>query len=105
MSRPSLPPKRPRMVFYIFLTTTSAALLVQVYLKIDRPDLARKLLVEIRAWADDATLAQLVEAWVDVYARDGRKYQDAYYIFEELSSSKVPTPSLLNGQAVCRMQG
>jgi coatomer protein complex subunit epsilon len=71
----------------------------------DRADQARKLLVEIRAWADDATLAQLVEAWVDVYAREARKFQDAYYIFEELASSKVATPSLLNGQAVCRMQG
>jgi len=81
-----------------------AAMIVQIYLKMDRVDLAKKELTAIRSWADDATLAQLIEAWVDTYSGDTKKYQDAYYIFEELASSKVATSSLLNGQAVCRMQ-
>ncbi|KAL3897660.1 MAG: hypothetical protein SGCHY_003259, partial [Lobulomycetales sp.] len=82
------------------------AMLVQVYLKMDRPDLAEKEVSAMRGWADDATLAQLVEAWVNTYSKESsRKFQDAFYIFEELASSKAATPALLSGQAVCRMQG
>ena len=33
-----------------------------------------------------------------------QKAQEAYYIFEELASSKVATSKLLTGQAVSRMQ-
>lgn len=46
--------------------STSAAFVVQIYLRMDRLDLAKKELAAIKSWADDATLAQLVEAWVDV---------------------------------------
>jgi hypothetical protein len=32
----------------------------------DRVDLAKKELAQIKTWADDATLAQLIEAWVNL---------------------------------------
>ncbi|KAJ3293435.1 hypothetical protein HK104_004470 [Borealophlyctis nickersoniae] len=80
------------------------ALATQTYLKLDRPDLARKEVEKLKTWADDATLAQLIEAWVNLYSGGEEKAQESYYIFEELASSKVSTSKLLTGQAVCRMQ-
>ncbi len=45
-----------------------AALAIQIYLKLDRVDIAKKELTQLKNWADDATLAQLVEAWVNLQA-------------------------------------
>ncbi|KAI9009165.1 coatomer epsilon subunit-domain-containing protein [Hyaloraphidium curvatum] len=75
--------------------------MIQILLKMDRPDLARQQLAQLRSWAEDATIAQLAEAWVNLYMGGDQKYQEAFYIFEELghgSSAKV-----LTGQAVCRL--
>ncbi|TPX34581.1 hypothetical protein SmJEL517_g02877 [Synchytrium microbalum] len=81
----------------------SVALAVQAYLKLDRLDLAKKEVAALKSWADDATLAQLVESWVNLVIAGEQKQQEAYYIFEELASSHMITAKLLNGQAVCRM--
>ncbi|TPX42414.1 hypothetical protein SeMB42_g05130 [Synchytrium endobioticum] len=81
----------------------SVALAVQAYLKLDRLDLAKKEVASLKSWADDATLAQLVEAWVNLTIAGDQKVQEAFYIFEELAGSTVITAKLLTGQAVCRM--
>ncbi|KAK9766684.1 hypothetical protein K7432_004073 [Basidiobolus ranarum] len=79
------------------------ALIVQIYLKLDRTDLARRELNATKNWAEDAILAQLIEAWIGVQI-GGPKYQEAFYIFQELSQNLAATTvKLLNGQAICNI--
>jgi len=80
-------------------TLEGHALLLQLYLKIDRPDLAEKHYRAMETLDADATLTQLANAWTNV-AIGGEKFQEASYIFQELLDKYGSTPMLLNGLAV-----
>ncbi|KAI8974642.1 coatomer epsilon subunit-domain-containing protein [Pilobolus umbonatus] len=76
-----------------------SALAVQIYLQMNRIDLAKNEITKVKSWAEDATWLQMMEAWVDLFL-GGEKYQEAYYIFEEFAqSSSGQTVKVLNGQA------
>ncbi|KAI8074560.1 coatomer epsilon subunit-domain-containing protein [Gongronella butleri] len=79
------------------------ALATQIYLQLDRLDLARNEVQQTKSWAEDALLLQIMEAWVGLRV-GGEKYQEAFYIFEELGQSpSTQTTQVLNGQAVANL--
>eukprot|EP01041_Mallomonas_annulata_P005927 gene5927-11959_t len=79
------------------------ALLVQLYLRIDRLDLAQKQVKLMKGTDEDHALSMLASAWTNLSAGGG-KAQDAAYVYEELIDKYGASAMLLNGLAVSKMQ-
>lgn len=85
-------------------------MIVQIHLQQNRNDLALKEVIGARRWAQDSLLVNLAESWVGVrlvcgyYShgffsffprlhidkrfQGGEKYQQAFYVFEELAQTQ-----------------
>lgn len=78
------------------------ALRIQLFLRIDRVDLAQKELKAMKAIDEDSTLSMLATAWVNL-ALGGVKDKEAVYIYEELIDKHGGSSMLLCGLAVSKM--
>lgn len=79
------------------------ALAIQIYLQINRADLAEKEWLRMKAIEEDAPLSQLAQAWIAIL-RGGERLREAELIYQEMIESYSPTPLLLNGLANCFIQ-
>jgi len=78
------------------------AINVQLYLKIDRVDLAAKIIKTMADVDDDDPLTQLATAWVYI-AQGGDKISEAFYLLQELIEKFGQSVSILNSLAVCQL--
>jgi coatomer protein complex subunit epsilon len=77
------------------------ALATEIYLKLDRIDLAKREVKKMIEIDEDAIVTQLAVAWVSMAS--GEKLQDAYFTFQEQADKNTATSSLLNSQALCQI--
>ena len=78
-------------------TMEQLALWAQFCLKVHRVDLAEQHLKKLVEVDEDATLTQLVSAWVHM-SMGGDKYKEAAYAYEELIDKFEPTLALGAGK-------
>ncbi|KAI9705793.1 MAG: hypothetical protein M1820_005041 [Bogoriella megaspora] len=77
----------------------AVALIVQIHLLQNRTDLAAREARNARNFAQDSLLVNLAESWVGM-REGGEKYQQAFYVFEELAQAPATTSTRsLIGQA------
>ncbi|KAF5316364.1 hypothetical protein D9619_006510 [Psilocybe cf. subviscida] len=79
------------------------AVLVQIYLSINRPDLAKKQFDRSKQWAEDDLLLQLIESTIGlVTGKDN--YANTYSFYtEQLGNPSLSSPHLLTARGVTRI--
>jgi len=83
-------------------TMEQIAFWAQMCLQINRCDLAEQSLKQMEKDDEDATLTQLVGAWVNLH-KGGAGTKEAAYTYEELIDKFGGSLTLLNGLAVAKM--
>src|SRR5262245_36568229 len=81
----------------------SVALMVQIYLSINRPDLAKKEFERAKRWAEDDMLLQLIESSIGlVTGKDAYANSHSFYT-EQLGNPSLTSPHLLTARGVTRI--
>ncbi|KAJ3512131.1 hypothetical protein NLJ89_g3705 [Agrocybe chaxingu] len=79
------------------------AIIVQIYLSINRPDLAKKQFDRSKRWAEDDLLLQLIESTIGlVTGKDGYANSSSFYT-EQLGNPSLSSPHLLTARGVTRI--
>ncbi|KAI0319387.1 coatomer epsilon subunit-domain-containing protein [Amylostereum chailletii] len=81
----------------------AVAVLIQIYLSIHRPDLAKKEFERSKQWAEDDLLLQLIEASIGlVTGKDG--YSDCHSFYtEQIANPSLSSPHTLTSRGVTRL--
>ncbi|KNZ74538.1 putative coatomer subunit epsilon [Termitomyces sp. J132] len=81
----------------------AVSVIVQIYLSINRPDLAKKQFERSKRWAEDDLLLQLIESTIGlVTGKDGYSNTNSFYI-EQLGNPSLSSPHLLTARGVTRI--
>ncbi|KAG6813889.1 hypothetical protein H0H92_006296 [Tricholoma furcatifolium] len=81
----------------------AVAVIVQIYLSINRPDLAKKQFERSKRWAEDDLLLQLIESTIGlVTGKDGYSNCNSFYT-EQLGNPSLTSPHLLTARGVTRI--
>lgn len=80
-----------------------AALQLQIFCLMNRPDLASDLVEYTKSWAGDPILVQMMDALAGLARGDAIKYEEAFYLYEELAATHPSSSKLLASKAVCLM--
>lgn len=90
-------------VLHSSTSTESHTLIVQIYLSINRPELALKELAVMKRIDEESLLTCLAEAWI-LLSLNPEKIQDAMYIFQELIEKHDNVSRFLNAKSLCYMK-
>jgi coatomer protein complex subunit epsilon len=81
----------------------SVAVIVQIYLSINRVDRAKKEFDRAKQWAEDDLLLQLIESSIGlVAAKDGYSNANSFYT-EQLGNPSLSSPHILTARGVTRI--
>jgi len=81
----------------------AVALIVQIYLSINRPDLAKKQFDRSKRWAEDDLLLQLIESTIGLATgKDSYANATSFYT-EQLGNPSLTSPHLLTARGVARV--
>ena len=79
------------------------ALIVQIFLSINRPDLAKKEYEKSKKWAEDDLLLQLIESTINlVTGKEGYSDCNSFYT-EQLANPSLSSTKLLTARGVTRL--
>ena len=77
--------------------------MVQIYLAINRPDLAKKQFERSKRWAEDDLLLQLIESTIGLATgRDGYHISNSFYT-EQLANPSLSSAHILTSRGVTRI--
>ncbi|KAK7049206.1 hypothetical protein VNI00_005807 [Paramarasmius palmivorus] len=81
----------------------AVSVIVQIYLSINRPDLAKKEYERSKRWAEDDLLLQLIESTIGlVTGKDGYSNTLSFYT-EQLGNPSLTSPHILTARGVTRI--
>jgi len=81
----------------------SVALIVQIYLSINRPDLAKKQFERSKRWAEDDLLLQSIEAMIGLATGKDNYSNSLSFYTEQLGNPSLSSPHLLTSRGVARI--
>jgi coatomer protein complex subunit epsilon len=88
---------------HLIVLSSSVAYIVQIFLSINRPDLAKAQFEASKRWAEDDLLLQLIEAHIGL-ATGRDSYSDALSFYtEQAANPSFTSPRLFTARGVVRM--